>query len=317
MKLLIRYFTINNNQFQQQAKDDASVKWICVEEPTQEEIQFLITNFALPTDYVTGVLDDEENSRFEGLQDDGLKTPALLLLQYPFAFISPSGYPQTSAYPISMILTSDDKILTIANHQPAFIQQITQLPFAAGAHFQEQMVLHFAWQIALSYHHFLKKMQGATNKLESELKVSTENSQLYQIMDIKKGLVYFEAAIEANQTVLQDMKEADLFAGLEMQAHDVLVEIKQSLTTTRIQLTLLDKMSETFSAIVSNNLNNVMKILTSLTIVLTIPTIMGGIFGMNVKLPFANREDAFWWIFAITTVICLISIRALKKKSLL
>lgn len=314
---MIRYFAINNNQFQQQAKDDSSVRWICVEEPTQEEIQFLITNFALPADYVTGVLDDEENSRFEGLQHDGLKAPALLLLQYPFAVISPSGYPQTSTYPISMIMTSDEKILTIANHQPDFIQKLTQLAFHEGEHFQERMVLHFAWQIALSYHHFLKKMQTETNKLERELKVSTENSQLYQIMEIKKGLVYFEAAIEANQTVLDDMKNINTFAGIEAQAHDVLVEIKQSLTTTRIQLTLLDKMSETFSAIVSNNLNNVMKILTSLTIVLTIPTIMGGIFGMNVKLPFANREDAFWWIFAITAVICLVSIRALKKKSLL
>lgn len=101
------------------------------------------------------------------------------------------------------------------------------------------------------------------------------------------------------------------------QLHDILVEIKQGLTTTRIQLKLVDKISDTFSAIVSNNLNNVMKILTSLTIVLTIPTIIGGVFGMNVKLPFADRENAFWWIFLVTVVLCILTIRGLKKKHLL
>ena len=93
-----------------------------------------------------------------------------------------------------------------------------------------------------------------------------------------------------------------------------MIELEQGLNTTKIQLKLVDNISNTFSAIVSNNLNNVMKILTSLTIVLTIPTIIGGIYGMNVKLPFAEHEYSFWIIFAITTLICIISIRIFKEK---
>lgn len=97
---------------------------------------------------------------------------------------------------------------------------------------------------------------------------------------------------------------------------DILIELEQGLNTTKIQLKLVDNISNTFSAIVSNNLNNVMKILTSLTIVLTIPTIIGGIYGMNVKL-LLQSMNILWIIFAITTLICVISIRILKKKNLL
>lgn len=74
---------------------------------------------------------------------------------------------------------------------------------------------------------------------------------------------------------------------------DILIELEQGLNTTKIQLKLVDNISNTFSAIVSNNLNNVMKILTSLTIVLTIPTIIGGIYGMNVKLPLQSMNIPF------------------------
>ena len=74
---------------------------------------------------------------------------------------------------------------------------------------------------------------------------------------------------------------------------DILIELEQGLNTTKIQLKLVDNISNTFSAIVSNNLNNVMKILTSLTIVLTIPTIIGGIYGMNVKLLLQSMNIPF------------------------
>lgn len=318
---MINYLKIENGHFTPVKADIEDTIWLSVESPTNEEINELITKYKLPKDYITGVLDDDENSRFEGLHQNTLEEPALLLLQYPHATISPSGYTQFNTYPFAIILTTDKKVITVINKSADFLNHALTEPIAESElPIQELLILFLSWHISTHYNKFLKDLIIQTNKLEGELKVSTENNQLYQMMDIQKSLVYFEAAISSNLNVLNMLYSAQIFK--EPRAHlphlhDILVETQQAATTTQIQLKLVDKVSDTFSAIVSNNLNNVMKILTSLTIVLTIPTIIGGIYGMNVKLPFANREDAFWWLFVITAGTCTFVIRRLKKRNLL
>lgn len=292
-----------------------------MDKPTTDEIEVLTEKYKLPKDYITGVLDDNENSRLEGFYQQTLEKPVLLLLQYPVATISPSGYTQLNTFPFALILTADNKVITVVNQSADFLQQILAAPLQNNqAAVHEWFPLFLSLEISIRYNRFLKELIKQTNSLEGELKVSTENKQLYQLMDIQKSLVYFDSALHANLTVFNKLYQAQFLKKPENhlpQLHDILVETKQAATTTAIQLQLVDKISDTFSAIVSNNLNNVMKILTSLTIVLTIPTIIGGIYGMNVKLPFANREDAFWWIFILTAGTCIFVIRRLKKRNLL
>ncbi|ALS37276.1 magnesium transporter CorA family protein [Enterococcus rotai] len=318
---MINYLKIENGLFTPSKTDTDDTIWLAVEKPTEEEIAHLVTTYKLPKDYITGVLDDDENSRFEGLHQNVLEEPALMLVQYPHATISPSGYMQLDTFPFAIILTTDGKVITVINNSADFLKKALSTPVPdIELPIQETLVLYLSWHVSTCYNRFLKELIKETNKLEGELKVSTENSQLYQIMDIQKSLVYFESAINSNLEVLNMLYSASIFKDPRAhlpRLHDILVETKQAATTTSIQLKLVDKISDTFSAIVSNNLNNVMKILTSLTIVLTIPTIIGGIFGMNVKLPFANREDAFFWIFIITTGTCIFVIRRLKKRNLL
>ncbi len=174
--------------------------------------------------------------------------------------------------------------------------------------------------MSLTYNRFLKDITAQVNQLESELQVATENKQLYQLMDIQKGLVYFNAALNDNLVVLQPLQKSKLIMNStesQSQLHDNIVETKQALTSTKIQLQIVTQISQIFSAIVSNNLNIVMKILTSITVVLTIPTIIGGLYGMNVALPFEDQPTAFWVICLITVIICWISVIFLRKKKLL
>lgn len=318
---MINYLNITDRHFTPCTSDKEDAVWLAVEQPSEEEIDYLITRYKLPKDYITGVLDDDENSRFEGLHQNTLEEPALMLVQYPHATISPSGYTQLDTFPFAVILTTDGNVITVINKSADFLKKALSAPIPdSELPIQETLVLYLSWHISTCYNRFLKELITETNKLEGELKVSTENSQLYQIMDIQKSLVYFESAINSNLEVLNMLYSARIFKDPRAhlpRLHDILVETKQAATTTKIQLKLVDKISDTFSAIVSNNLNNVMKILTSLTIVLTIPTIIGGIFGMNVKLPFANREDAFFWISIVTTATCVFVIYRLKKRNLL
>lgn len=318
---MIKYLKLYNEQFVSAEQEDEAVKWICIEKPSEDEIHSLIQTYQLPPDYVTSILDEDETSRIEGLHQQDFSSPVLLLLQYSRSSVSPSGYMQLETFPCAIILTADKKILTITNEPTQFIQEIQKEPLSLNEMpLEEYLILHVAWKIAVAYNKQLKQIISQTNKLESELKLSTENNQLYQLMEIQKSLVYFESALTANHTVLNTLYGIGSFRHPDKHhsyLHDVIVETKQSLTTTKIQLKLVDKISDTFSAIVSNNLNNVMKILTSLTVVLTIPTIMGGIYGMNVKLPFADKEYAFWGISIFTLILCVWVIRKLRKNNLL
>ena len=298
------------------------VIWISVTAPTKEEIDQLVDQYQLPADYVTAILDNNENARLEGSYQHFPEKPTLLLLQYPKKVESPSGYLQFDTFPFSVILTIDKKIITVSKETPPFIKQMDKRSTSSNEiTLPDDLILTLSWHISHSYNQYLDLLIKETNQLEGELQVSTENSQLYQLMDIQKSLVYFESALTSNLEVWnllypsKDMVKAQVIH--KSQLHDILVETKQALTTTKVQLQLVNKISDTFSAIVSNNLNNVMKILTSLTIVLTIPTIVGGVFGMNVKLPFSNREDAFWWIFIGTLGLCIFAVRKLKKRHLL
>lgn len=314
---MINYFKESNHTFLPDQSNSKEIVWISVNAPTAEEISQLVDQYHLPSDYITAILDDNENARFEGSYKDYSEKPTLLLLQYPKKVESPSGYLQFDTFPFAVILTTDKQIITVSKDTPPFIQQMNDwLSSTETFSLQEELILKVSWHISHSYNQYLDQLIKKTNQLEGELQISTENSQLYQIMDIQKSLVHFESALTANLAVW-NLVYPEKKATHKSQLHDILIETKQALATSKVQLQLVDKISETFSAIVSNNLNNVMKILTSLTIVLTIPTIIGGLFGMNVKLPFSNREDAFWWIFIITLGLCVFVIRKLKKRNLL
>lgn len=310
-----------DRQFTIEKEDTEEVKWIVVDTPSHEEVDYLISTYKLPSDYVTSVLDEHEKARSEGNWHDISERSALILIQFPKASVSPSGYMQLNTYPLSVVRTTDNKIITITDQKTDFIEKIKKEGLQdSKLSVHSALLFQLLWEISKSYNGFLSKIITEIGHLEGELKIATENSQLYQMMDIQKSLVYFESALSENINVVKrlydDRERPDTFDHLP-HLHDILVEMKQGLTTSQIQLKLVDQISNTFSSIVSNNLNIVMKILTSLTIVLTIPTIIGGIYGMNVKLPFANREDAFLWIFFITSILCAAVIYFLKKRNLL
>lgn len=318
---MITYFITQDHCLKEFSKDQEDVVWLHVEEPSKQEIQQISTDYQLPSDYLTAVLDDAENSRSEGLDQSDFLRPVLLLLQFPYVSTSPSGYVQFNTYPLSLIITPDKRLISVSNYHPPFFKDLVATPLPENdMSSRVNLVLEILWKLVLSYNANLKAIRDQVEQLEGEIQVSTENKHLYQIMDIQKSLVLFEAATTSNWKTLKKISLTEQFKhhhAYRNHLHDILVETEQSMTSAKINLKLVSQMTDTFSAIVSNNLNNVMKILTSLTIVLTIPTIIGGLYGMNVKLPIADRDDAFIWIVIGTIVLCYVTIRFLRKKNLL
>lgn len=206
---MINYLEVTNGQFISSKKDSQQTVWIAVDKPTTDEIEVLTEKYKLPKDYITGVLDDNENSRLEGFYQQTLEKPVLLLLQYPVATISPSGYTQLNTFPFALILTADNKVITVVNQSADFLQQILAAPLQNNqAAVHEWFPLFLSLEISIRYNRFLKELIKQTNNLEGELKVSTENKQLYQLMDIQKSLVYFDSALHANLTVFNKLYQA-------------------------------------------------------------------------------------------------------------
>ena len=313
---MIQYFNFNHNN-STAVPTEAEAAWIHLEKPTEEEITTLSKEYQIPKNYFLAILDNQEVPRYESPHQTDFEKPVLLLLQYPHSIVSPSGFKQYETYPFTIILTSD-KIFTASNFPAAFLGKFSELFFTnPDVSLNERLTLQLALHIADTFNQFVASLKVEMDDLESQLRVATENRQLYQLMDIQKSLVYFKVAIGQNISALEAFSKSKLQMISEESHHYLhtsLVEMKQALSSTSIQLQLVSQISDMFSAIVSNNLNIVMKVLTSLTIVITIPTIIGGLYGMNVRLPFSDADNAFWILCGLTALICIITVRILKKR---
>lgn len=312
---MIEYYTSTELGTIQKIKEYSKSCWINVTNPSETEINELIKKYTIPRDYMTAISDDQENSRTEGLSQNIV--PDLVLMQYPHRIRNSLGYLEYQTFPFSIIL-ADDAIITVSNSEPDFISKfIADSPIhKIKTITSDQFTLKLLWYLSQSFVVALKSIIQETENLEKSLAKATKNEQYYQMMSMQKSLVYFAAALKKNNPVLQSM--ADSNEHFKQKATDdlltdVLIENQQAETMTSIQTKILENYGEMVSSVISNNLNIIMKVLTSMTIILTIPTIVGGMFGMNVSLPGADTHFSFWWLQLITLIICLLTAYYLKK----
>lgn len=289
-------------------------RWINVESPSTDEIRTLTTLYQIPTHYLTSVLDDQEIARVAHLAKKD-EQASMLLLTYPQHQTSPLGYLGYSTYPINFIMVND-LVITIANHPAPFIQKFVMHPNLSKEMMSEQkwFLTQMLWYIAHDYVVALNDINHQMDHLERQLTTATQNEQIYQIMALQKTLIEFEASLSQNQPVLSALKSANFLVTDHTNRlnNAAIIENNQALAMCRTQSQILDQYSNMVSAVVSNNLNAVMKILTSITIILTIPTIIGGIYGMNVALPGAHLASAFSLILLVTILISTVTLLILK-----
>lgn len=117
---MISHFKIDNRQLILQEKRNSATVWTHIEQPTEEQIQKISKEYQLPKDYLTAILDDSETSREEGLEQAVFHKAILILLQFPHEVVDDNGYIQFKTYPLSLIITTDQKILTVSNQPPLF-----------------------------------------------------------------------------------------------------------------------------------------------------------------------------------------------------
>ncbi len=284
--------------------------WVSVVEPDEDEIKLLIDEFGLDSGFVRSSLDEEESSRVE-LEDD----------QTLFIFDSPSVEKQTeetiqySTTPMGIILKGST-VFTISLRDNVVLSE-----FASGliknvqTHLKTQFVLTIQLRIASRFLQCLKQIEKISSSMERQLHMSMKNKELIQLLGLEKSLVYFSTSLKANEVTLEKIKRGriiKLYDEDQDLLEDVLIEVKQAVEMSGIYSSILTGMMDAYGSIISNNVNVVMKRLTIVTILMEIPNIISGFYGMNVKgLPF----QIAWFPFILALVVTVVTGVVLLKNS--
>ena len=175
--------------------------------------------------------------------------------------------------------------------------------------FKTRFILQLLYRNAYQYLNDLKVLDKMSSRLEKTLHDSLRNRELLEMLKIEKSLVYFSTSLRANETVLERLMRQDIIKNYPEDKDfldDVIIENKQAIEMCNVYVTILTSTMDAYASVISNNQNNVMKILTSVTLVMAVPTIVSGYFGMNVPVPMTLDSDAFWLIIAGTVLFMLL-----------
>ena len=180
-------------------------------------------------------------------------------------------------------------------------------------------MLYVLLETAIQYLTYLREINRSVDAVEDKLEKSTRNRELLQLLKYQKSLVYFTTALHSNDLVmerLQRMRMFNQYVEDEDLLEDVRTENQQALQTTNIQTEILSSTMDTFASIISNNLNVVMKFLTSVTIILMLPTLVVSIYGMNVPLPFEHSHHAFLIVISLSVMMAVLGAVIFIKQKL-
>jgi len=286
--------------------------WINSQELTNEEVEELINDHNVPRDFIMDVLDTDERSRIEVEEET-----VLIILRVPLNNQN-NGIPFITV-PLG-ILISGEQIITICSRRteiiPSLIKAINENKISISNRFD--YVLRIFLISAVWFLQFLKEINVQTALIEKDLENATKNKELHRLLRMEKCLVFFITSLKTNEMVLAKMRNGRNLQRVEYDEdlmEDVIIETKQALEMANVYSDIQSGMMDAFASVISNNLNVIMKQLTSVTIILMIPTLVASLYGMNVPNNLENSSYAFFYVVAISITLALFGILLFKWKN--
>lgn len=286
--------------------------WLHLTQPTEEECSAVSAKAAIPPEHLHAALDFHERPRYEFDED--------ILLVVARASVPQSSLPTTGApfatCPIAIILTKS-LVITVCLVEQAVENLLSCKILGKGERRADRLALSLLLRISTTFIKHLQIMNEQLDGMELALHESMHNKELVAMLHLEKGLIFFLTALKGNQSVLDKIRANPPMPECpECRAllDDVIIENKQATDMAEIFSQVIGSISDAFASIISNNLNKVMKLLTGLTIVFMIPTIIGGIYGMNVSLPLENEPYAFLALCGMCVTLSVAVFWFLRKK---
>lgn len=277
--------------------------WVSVYEPTQDEIARLTGEFGLDVGFVRSCLDEEESSRIEREENQ-----TLIIVDTAVAEKSPKN-DTISYYTLPLgIINTGEMVFTISLRRNQVLAAL-----AEGAvpnlrtELRSRFILQILMRISSGFVLYLKQIDKISYSMEQQLSGAMKNQEIVQLMGLEKSLVYFSTSLKANLVTIEKIQRGralKLYPEDEDLVEDVGIEFRQAAEMASIYSGVLSAMMDAFSYVIANNQNSVMWRLTIITVIITIPNIIYGFYGINTKtLPFYQSWVYPFLISVVATAV--------------
>ena len=287
--------------------------WIQVTCPTEEDQQMLEEEYAIPDYFLSDISDTDERARYE--YDDGWM---LIILRIPYVKEVRSRTPYTTV-PLG-IIHKRDVTITVCFYETNMMIDFVSFQQKRGEGFTDyvDMIFRLFLSSAVWYLKRLKQISMLIDKAKRNLDREVNNESLIGLSRLQDSLTYFNTSIRGNETLLSKLKfklqidelDADLI-------EDVNIEMTQARETTSIYSNILESTMDTYQSIINNNMNTIMRTLTSVTIILMLPTLVASFFGMNLINGMENNPVGFVIAIVLSVAISVLSLLVFRHKRLI
>lgn len=281
--------------------------WIDLIEPRPEDIARAARMAAVDEKLLRHALDMHERPRIE-VDDDA----TLVVIRTPH--IEHNGDQRRySTVPMGILFTRSN-VVTVCQIEDESLTHILSISRSAPDGFkQERCLCNIVKHVTMLYMHHLKEISAKIQEVERDLAESPSNDDLKFLLNLRKAVTYFHAALKNNDLIIDRIARKGLavcnsyklmFSEDDLDIFDdALIDIRQGIYMSKIFSEVLDSTANVYSSVISNNVNQIMKILTSLTVILMVPTLITSMYGMNIPLPLQEAEHAFGVVGVVSIFI--------------
>ena len=308
--IMITFYKNNNGLFPTSNRENNN--WINVVSPIAQETHFLLHELQIPEAFYNDIEDIDERPRIE--TENGW---SLIVIRIPIKS-NDKKLPFNTA-PLGLIF-KEDTFVSLCFHETDMLNDFvlyTQRK-KISVHNHYDLVLKLLLSSSVWFQKYLKQISQRIRLAEDNLEKSIKNEELQALLQIEKCLVFFITSLKGNDILFhrirnlkshKDTFDPDLI-------EDVEIELRQAEETTNVYSNILTGMMDAYASVISNNLNIIMKRLTSISIILMIPTLVASLYGMNVPNNLQENSNGFFIILLISLLISIVGVLLFKKKNM-
>ncbi len=289
-------------------------KWVHLTNPTDREIELVARVTGVSEDFLKVALDEEEKARID--EEDG---NVLTVFDIPVIEEDDSYYTYDTI-PFAFVIAKG-VIVSVCLKETAMVQGVINGRMKGFSTAKKTRSLYqLLYFTHTKYIAYLRQIYKASQRIQDVLEKTTKNKGLIQMLELEKSIVYFSTSLRSNNYVLEKLSKTSLIKKYEEDDElldDVTIENRQALEMCNIYREIINSTMDTWGSIISNNVNSIMKVLTSLTLIVNIPMLISGIWGMNTWVPGEGNALGFWLVCGISGLLSGIIALILRKKKLL
>lgn len=297
---MIRFFSCEDDGFIERTEWQPHV-WVDVECPTGAEAEILRAEWGVPESFLENLADVDERPRFER-EDGWLLTIVRIPVHAPHDSLSYTTVPLG-------VITKDEFIITVCYSDNELIEDFIAHTRKRRININNEpdFILRVIFSSTYWFLRYLKDINDTVGRFTRQLEHDVRNETLLSMMQLQKALVYFNTSVQGNSMLTERVNKlflADCDADL---LEDVEIELSQAQNTVNVYMAILSNAMETYASVISNNVNTIMKTMTSVSVILMVPTLIASFYGMNVEVWFSNSPWAFGGIILLSFALSAIA----------